>query len=174
MDHTNTRGLADVDGQLGLLPESCLARIAEVATGYYILAHVDIARRVERHDGCGCRGMLDAWYWASLKVGNQNEVTVLAPEMRGRTSWDQGECLIKSSNIQMLELPYRRRLAEHRRDQRRNRHRTRLPQDSSRHSHNFWLSSPEPKTIATLTMAFYWLAASAWTTAYEANHLQIR
>ena len=62
LKHTDTRGLADVDGQLRLLPENCLACIADVATGYYILAHVDIARRVERHDGCGCRGMLDAWY----------------------------------------------------------------------------------------------------------------
>jgi hypothetical protein len=30
----------------------------QFATDQYILAHVDIARRVERHGGCGCRGML--------------------------------------------------------------------------------------------------------------------
>ena len=71
---------------------------------------------------------------ASLKVGNQNERSHRAHGgNEGRTSGDQGECLIKSSNTQLLEL-HRRRLAEHRRDNARptpQRQRTRLPQDSS-------------------------------------------
>jgi hypothetical protein len=65
--HTDCRGLADVDGQLGLLPEDWLVCTAEFTIGHYILAHVDIARRMERHDGCGRRGMLGMRDWASLR-----------------------------------------------------------------------------------------------------------
>lgn len=141
-DHTDTRGLADVDGQLGLLPENLLACLAQVATGYYILAHVDIARRVERHDGCGCRGMLDAWYWASLEIGNQNERSHRA-QAGNEGENKRGPRRVFNKEQQCPEdraaVTYRRR-AEHRRDNARptpQRQRTRLPKICSRHSHNF-------------------------------------
>jgi hypothetical protein len=72
--HTNRCSLADVDSQLGLLSEHWLVCIPHFAISQNILAHVDIARRVERHGDCGCRGMLGVRYWASLgRRGSQGE-----------------------------------------------------------------------------------------------------
>jgi hypothetical protein len=180
--HTDSCGLADVDGQLGFLPEHWLVCTAHYATGQYILAHVDIACRVERHGGCGCRGMLGVWYWASLMIGSKKG-TLLTAEMRGRASGDQGECLIKSSNIQKLEL-YRRRLAtsnaERRRDNARptpQRQRTRLLKGLSQGNH---IPASRPRQLSFLqdhsTASTRHSAASplaAGTTAYDADHLQL-
>lgn len=178
MDHTDTRGLADVDGQLGLLPEMCLACLVGVATSYYILAHVDIARRVERHDGCGCREVLDAWY--SLETGNQNERSHRAlagnegENKRGpRRVFNEGQ---QYPNVG-ASVMYRRRLAEHRRDNARP-----TPQSSP--------DATTPRFIQALTQLLAFLSRAQdncdfhngillalrlrhWANAYEADHLQI-
>ena len=101
---TDSCGLADVDGQLGLLPGRWLVCTMQIATDQHILAHVDIARRVERHGGYGCCGMLGVWSWASLagKRTKRKEVTLLAAEMRGveqAGTKEKESVLIKSSNI---------------------------------------------------------------------------
>jgi len=106
----------------------------------------------------------------------RKEGTLLTAEMRGRASGDQGECLIKSSNIpevgavSTVEL----QVAEHRRDNARptpQRHRTRLPQGLTQGTRIPALESP--RQLPLLQGQSTASPPQAGTTAYDADHLQI-
>lgn len=91
----------------------------------------------------------------------RKEVTVLTAEMRGRASGDQGECLIKSSNIPEVGAVSTVDLqrAEHRRDNARptpQRHRTRQPQGLSQGTH-----IPDYLVSTTSTRAFCCFSTSS-------------
>lgn len=60
LKRTNTRSFADVDGQLRLLPDE-RSHVSWDQLGcvrIHVLAHIDVARRMERHDGGGCRSVI--------------------------------------------------------------------------------------------------------------------